>query len=148
MLGAMFLLVMLATDRPGLAARSPFPTSADAREEEPIVLGDAARGREIYHKIGGCSYCHGIDGRITKRPPMPKKLAQDISQLTQPPANLRDPVSLKSENDEDRFVTIKFGHPGTTMVSKRFLRHAEIMDVLAYLAELRGKAASDTRRRP
>ena len=60
-------------------------------------------------------------------------------RLPAPPANLRNPGTLKSRNDEDRFRSIKLGHPGTAMYPKNLLRDEDIRDLIAYLATLRGK---------
>jgi cytochrome c553 len=120
--------------------------SLDLQQE--TALGDADRGRNIYQKIGGCCFCHGYDGDLKKRPPLSPKLAEEIARLNPPPANLRNPASLKSDDDEQRFLSIKFGHPGTAMFSKRFLRDEEIRDLLAYLANLRGESPATRALRP
>jgi mono/diheme cytochrome c family protein len=123
------LLVLLAID---LVA--PGPPGAVAA---PAGAGDAARGRELYHGIGGCAYCHGIAGTLAHRPTMSPELAGEIARLPRPPADLRNPESLRSQDENQRFLSIKFGHPGTAMFGKPFLTDEEIGHLLAYLAVLR-----------
>lgn len=101
--------------------------------------GDAKNGRRLYHEIGGCAVCHGIDGHLNRRPPISAALAKKLDRLSTPPANLRDSATLKSSNDEDRFRSIKLGHPGTAMYPKNLLRDEDIRDLMAYLSTLRGK---------
>lgn len=102
-----------------------------------ILQGDPVSGRQLYHETGGCAICHGIEGRLTQRPPISADLAQRLDRLPVPPANLRNPAGLKSRNDEDRFRSIKFGHPGTAMFPKHLLRDDDIRDLVAYLGTLR-----------
>ena len=125
------LLPYLAVIR-GTASRS-VPT----REPATPLRGDAAQGRQLFHEMGGCAICHGIEGHLDRRPPISKDLAQRLDALPAPPANLRDPAALKAENDEDRFRSIKRGHPGTAMYPKTLLRDEDIRDLVAYLATLR-----------
>lgn len=106
-------------------------------EPDTSLRGDAKAGRQLYHEIGGCAICHGIDGHLHKRPPMSADLAKRLDALPAPPANLRDPAGLKSQNDEDRFRSIKRGHPGTAMYPKTLLRDEDIRDLVAYLSTLR-----------
>lgn len=112
---------------------------APATEPETALRGDAKNGRQLYHEIGGCAVCHGIDGHLNRRPPISADLAKRLDRLPAPPANLRNPGTLKSRNDEDRFRSIKLGHPGTAMYPKNLLRDEDIRDLIAYLATLRGK---------
>lgn len=114
----------------------PAPAGPPARSAAP--LGSAERGRDLY-RSSGCAVCHGIDGDISQRPPVSAELAQKLARLDPPAANLRDPKSLKSEDDAHRFLTIKLGHPRTAMFPKKFLRDEDIRDVVAYLAVLRGE---------
>ncbi len=104
--------------------------------------GDRERGRSIFNGIGGCFNCHGYEGDITRRPRFSPKLADELAHLNPQPADLRNPAGLKSENDEQRFLAIKFGHPGTAMFPKKFLTDQEINHILAYLAALRVEAAA------
>ena len=65
------------------------------------------------------------------------ELREKLSRLQPPPANLRNPASLKAENDHDRFRSIKYGHPGTAMFPKNLLRDDDIWDLIAYLDSFR-----------
>jgi mono/diheme cytochrome c family protein len=100
------------------------------------LRGDAKNGRQLYHEIGGCAVCHGIDGHLNRRPPISGALAKKLDRLPAPPANLRNPATLRSRNDEDRFRSIKLGHRGTAMYPKNLLRDEDIHDLIAYLATL------------
>ncbi|MCW5788207.1 MAG: cytochrome c [Nitrospira sp.] len=125
------LLPYLASIRGTLSRTVPTP--------EPVspLRGDAAQGRQLFHELGGCAICHGIEGHLDRRPPISKDLAQRLDALPAPPADLRNPAALKAENDEDRFLSIKRGHPGTAMYPKTLLRDEDIRDLVAYLATLR-----------
>jgi cytochrome c2 len=119
---------------PGVwAAPSPAPSTAKAK-------GDSERGKKIFNGKGFCYQCHGIDGYISRRPQMAPEMAQMLDRLKPKPADFRNPASLKSKDDKDRFTAIKEGHPGTAMFPKPFLSDEEIADVLVYLAELRAEA--------
>lgn len=120
--------------------RGTAPPSITPPETDASLRGDAKRGRQLYHELGGCAICHGIDGQLTRRPPISKDLAHRLDTLPAPPANLRDPASLTSQNDEDRFLSIKRGHPGTAMYPKALLRDEDIRDLVAYLATLRASS--------
>lgn len=113
--------------------------SAPASTPEPdtSLRGDAKSGRQLYHELGGCAICHGIEGHLNRRPRMSADLAKRLDALPAPPANLRDPATLKSQNDEDRYRSIKRGHPGTAMYPKTLLRDEDVRDLMAYLATLR-----------
>lgn len=76
---------------------------------------------------------------MNKRPPMSTDLIRRLDALPAPPANLRDAATLKSQNDDDRFRSIKRGHPGTAMYPKTLLRDEDIRDLVAYLGTLRDK---------
>lgn len=119
-----------------------------AAEQGERTRGDPERGRQVFHRIGGCSVCHGNEGHLNDRPPLSPKLKEAIDRLNPPPANLRNPAGLKSQNDQQRFLSIKFGHQGTAMFPKRFLRDDEIADVVAYLAVLRGEKVETNRAAP
>lgn len=106
---------------------------------DPSLRGEVNSGRQIYHEIGGCAICHGTEGRLDQRPPISADLAQKLDALPIPPADLRNPATLKSRNDEDVFKSIKRGHPGTAMFPKSLLRDEDIRDLVAYLATLRGE---------
>lgn len=106
----------------------------------PLPAGDAARGKAIFNGLGGCANCHGTDGYIGRRPHKSEALTRGIAKLNPPPADLRNPATLKSQDEAQRFVSIKFGHPGTGMYQKKtLLLDREIADLLAYLAILRAE---------
>jgi len=116
--------------------------SAPAQGEEPVVppppAGDAARGKAIYHGKGGCAFCHGTDGYVVKKPHKTDLHSEAIAKLNPPPADLRNPAALKSRDEMERFLSIKFGHPGTAMFPRKTqLLDREIADLVAYLAVLR-----------
>lgn len=104
--------------------------------------GDAERGRKIFNGKGICSYCHGIDGHIDQRPELTPNTMEAITHRDPPPANLRDPSSLKATTDKARFDAIRDGHIGTAMFPDRTLTDEEIVDTVAYLSTLRGEKAS------
>jgi mono/diheme cytochrome c family protein len=112
--------------------------SSAAREPAGVPEGDVESGRRLYHEIGGCFVCHGVEGHLHRKPNMSAELREKLSRLQPPPANLRNPRSLKAENDHDRFRSIKYGHPGTAMFPKNLLRDDDIWDLIAYLDTLRG----------
>ncbi len=120
--------------------RGPAAPAAVAPAPDTSIRGDAKSGRQIYHEIGGCAICHGIDGHLENRPPIPADLTEKLDRLPVPPANLRDAAGLKSQNDQDRVRSIKLGHPGTAMYPKNLLRDDDIRDLIAYLATLRGES--------
>lgn len=113
---------------------APSPASAPTSH---ILRGDAKNGRQLYHELGGCAICHGIEGDLHTRPPMSADLTRRLDALPAPPADLRNPATLKSQNDEDRYRSIKLGHPGTAMYPKTLMRDEDIRDLVAYLAILR-----------
>ncbi|MDE3120107.1 MAG: c-type cytochrome [Nitrospirota bacterium] len=114
-----------------------------ANEAAPDIIlaapGDAGRGRALFNGIGGCFNCHGYDGVLTRRPDYSPQLAEELSRLNPPPADLRNQADLKAQTEPDRFRSIKFGHPGTAMFPKKFLMDQELADLLAYLATLRAE---------
>lgn len=125
------LLAYLESLRGTAVPGRPMPESDDT------VQGEIESGRRLYHEIGGCAVCHGVEGRLKRKPQMSDELQQKIARLRPPPANLRNPASLKSENDRDRFRSIKYGHPGTAMFPKNLLRDDDVWDLVAYLQTLR-----------
>ena len=122
------------------AAPSPAPSAAKAK-------GDSERGKKIFNGKGFCYQCHGIDGYIGRRPQMAPEMAQMLNRLNPKPADFRNPSSLKSNNDKERFAAIKEGHSGTAMFPKSFLSDEEIADILAYLGELRAEANPPSKRK-
>jgi len=145
---AMYPLSKEALSDEEIRALLPYLASIRGTVSPPAVLpepdtslrGDAKTGRQLYHELGGCAICHGIEGHVHRRPPMSADLAKRLDALPAPPANLRDPATLKSQNDEDRYHSIKRGHPGTAMYPKTLLRDEDVRDLIAYLATLRETA--------
>jgi mono/diheme cytochrome c family protein len=121
--------------------------SAPAGAEEPVVpplpTGDADRGKAIFNGVGGCANCHGTDGYIGRRPHRSDALTRGIAKLNPQPADLRNAAVLKAQDEAQRFLSIKFGHPSTAMYPKKnLLLDREIADVLAYLSVLRAEGSA------
>jgi len=106
-------------------------------EAAALLSGEVESGRRLYHEIGGCFVCHGVEGHLNRKPNMSVDLREKLSRLQPPPANLRNPATLKAEDDHDRFRSIKYGHPNTAMFPKQLLRDDDIWDLIAYLGTLR-----------
>jgi mono/diheme cytochrome c family protein len=113
------------------------PSSVPSKKAGAID-GGIEKGRRVYHEIGGCAVCHGIEGRLKNKPNLSADLKEKLSRLQPPPADFRNHATLKAENDHDRFRSIKYGHPGTAMFPKTLLRDEDIWDLIAYLNSLRG----------
>ncbi len=99
--------------------------------------GDTEAGRQVFNGKGVCYYCHGVDGHRNKPPQLEAETAALIARLDPPPADLRNPKSLRLVSDKARFRAIREGHPGTGMFPDTALTDQEVTDVLAYLALLR-----------
>ena len=142
---AMYPLSMDTLSDEEILALLPYLASIRGTEAPPAsqppspfsLRGDAKIGRQLYHELGGCAVCHGIEGHLQSRPPMSAELVARLNALPHPPADLRHPTGLTSQNDEDRYRSIKLGHPGTAMYPKTLLRDEDIRDLIAYLAVLR-----------
>ena len=120
----------------------PASSPAEGPVVPPLPTGDAARGRTIFNGLGGCANCHGTDGYIGRRPHKSEALTRGIARLNPQPTDLRNPARLKAQDEAQRFVSIKFGHPGTAMYAKKnLLLDGEIMDLLAYLSVLRSEGS-------
>lgn len=133
-------MVLIAALLLGTAGFVPAPASAEEPVAPPLPAGDAARGRTIFHGKGGCAFCHGTDGYVVKRPRKTDLHTEAIAKLDPKPADLRNAAALKSQNDAQRFQSIKFGHPGTAMFPRNTqLLDRDIADLVAYLAVLRTK---------
>ena len=131
-------MVLIAALLLGTAGVVPSPAIGEAPPAPAPPTGNAARGKAIYHGKGGCAFCHGTDGYVVKKPHKTDLHTEAIAKLDPPPADLRNPASLKSQDEAQRFASIKFGHPGTAMFPRKTqLRDSEIADVLAYLSVLR-----------
>lgn len=105
----------------------------------PKIEGNSKEGRKIYNGKGFCYECHGYDGYIDRRPQMEPELSRLIDELDPKPADFRNPSTLQSKNDQERFDTIRKGHSGTNMFPKKFLSDANINDIVAYLSVLRSE---------
>lgn len=105
----------------------------------PKIEGNSEEGRKIYNGKGFCYECHGYDGYIDRRPQMEPELSRLIDELDPKPADFRNPSTLQSKNDQERFDAIRNGHSGTNMFPKKFLSDANINDIVAYLSVLRSE---------
>jgi len=105
----------------------------------PKIEGNSEKGRKIYNGKGFCYQCHGYDGYIDRRPQMTPAMRRMVDELDPKPADFRNPATLQSKNDQERFDTIKNGHSGTAMFPKKFLSDAKINDIVAYLSVLRSE---------
>ena len=105
----------------------------------PKNEGNSEEGRKIYNGKGFCYQCHGYDGYLDRRPQMEPELSRLIDELDPKPADFRNPATLQSKNDQQRFDTVRNGHSGTNMFPKKFLSDANINDIVAYLSVLRSE---------
>ncbi|MBX3235804.1 MAG: cytochrome c [Nitrospiraceae bacterium] len=123
------LLAYLAALRQNGTHEAPTkPASAPA--------GDIASGQRLFHELGGCYICHGLEGNPANRPKLSDKLRQELARLQPPPTDLRNLDQLKTSDDLERFRSIKYGHPGTAMFPKKLLRDEDIWDLIAYIDTL------------
>jgi mono/diheme cytochrome c family protein len=122
------LLAYLATLRGTQAQRAGKMAGSSA--------GNLASGQRLYHELGGCSICHGLHGNPKKLPEVSPKLREELARLQPPPTDLRNAAALKSDDDLQRFLTIKYGHPATAMFAKPLLRDEDIWDLIAYVKSL------------
>jgi mono/diheme cytochrome c family protein len=79
------------------------------RSAAPHVKGNSEEGRKIYNGKGFCFQCHGYEGYIDRRPPMGRDMRRMLDELDPKPADHRNPVTLQSKNDQERFDTIRKG---------------------------------------
>ena len=100
------------------------------------MTGDPERGRGIFSGKGVCHYCHGIDGDLSKKPPLATDTAALIARLDPPPTDLRNPKALHLKTDKQRFRIIREGHTGTGTFTDTTMTDQDIADTLAYLAFL------------
>lgn len=129
-IGSALIVSLLATEGQ-VRAGSPPPKGTAAER------GDVGRGRSLFNGKGICSFCHGTDGFIDRRPQLAPQTAEIIARLNPPPADLRNPAVLRLSTDKERFRAIREGHSGTGMFPDITLEDAEIIDLLAYLSALR-----------
>jgi mono/diheme cytochrome c family protein len=109
------------------------------RSAAPHVKGNSEEGRKIYNGKGFCFQCHGYEGYIDRRPQMGPDMRRMLDELDPKPADHRNPVTLQSKNDQERFDTIRKGHPGTAMFPRKYLSDENINDLVAYLSVLRSE---------
>lgn len=105
---------------------------------------NSEEGRKIYHGKGLCYQCHGYDGYIDRLPEIRPDMREMIDKMNPKPSDFRNPSTLKSKSDPDRFDAIKNGHPNTAMFPHKYLKDSEINDILAYLSILRSEGQSQS----
>jgi mono/diheme cytochrome c family protein len=138
------MLLAILSELPVMSG--PYPVLTAQGENQTVETtrpGDPARGRALFNGHAICSTCHGIDGDPSQKPLMTPNAARAIVGLRPPPANLREPDTLKLRTDQERFDAIRKGHLLTRMepVPESVLSDQEIEDLLAYLAILRAELA-------
>ena len=103
------------------------------KTKSPETRGNTEAGREIFN------------GKA-KLPQLASDTAALIAQLNPPPADLRDPKTLRLNSDKARASAIREGHPGTGMFPTTTLTNQELTDAVSYLATLRkeGHAAANS----
>ncbi len=116
--------------------------AAPSSSRKPASQGNAGTGRSLFNGKGVCYYCHGVDGRIDKRPELAADTAALIARLNPPPADLRNAKALHLKNDKQRAQAIREGHPGTGMFPDTTMTDQELADTLAYLAFLRKEGSA------
>lgn len=118
---------------------------AETREQLRTALGEAydrpvegldnantVNGKLIYDQ--SCASCHGVAG---------KGDGVAGAALNPPPADFTDAFHARYYSDAGRVHIIEKGSPGTAMVGfEGQLEHAQILDVYAYIATMRGAPAS------
>jgi cytochrome c2 len=118
------------------------PTSgniyASAKQELPYELpdglGDAKKGNNLFNGKGACDACHGYLGQVDQ---ILDSTVGQVAEMNPKRPNLRNPQRLKLTTDKQRFRAIKYGIPGTIMVPMPHISDDEIIDMLAYLRDLR-----------
>lgn len=102
---------------------------------EPAAAGkfaDAARGKELFGKW--CAACHGAEGRGD---------GVLANRFAKKPANLVIGPFLYTSDSESIELkisrVIRFGLPGTDMPGHEVLTDSQVMDLGAYVLELRGR---------
>lgn len=128
------LLALWAAGMTGFSAWAASSSSGKA-----TLQGHAETGRSLFNGKGVCYYCHGVDGRIDKRPELAADTAALITRLNPPPADLRNSKTLHLTNDKQRAKAVREGHPGTGMFPDTTMTDQELADTLAYLALLRSE---------
>ena len=130
---AVVLPVSAAVAGPGAASPQPF-------------RGEAEAGRAVFNGKGVCHYCHGQDGQRDRLPKLESDTAALIARLNPPPPDLRNAKTLRLKSDQQRAHAIREGHPGTGMFPDKTMTDQELVDVLAFLAQLRTQTQRGTGR--
>lgn len=129
------VVALLASGIGWIAVSSPWAASTSPGKRSS--QGHAEAGRSLFNGKGVCYYCHGVDGYLKKRPDLADDTAALIARLNIPPADLRNPKTLRLKNDTQRAQAVREGHPGTGMFPDTTITDQELADALAYLAVLR-----------
>ena len=124
------------------------PTSgniyASAKQDLPYELrdglGDATKGKNLFNGKGACDACHGDLGQVDQSL---DRTGGQVAEMNPKRPSLRIPQSLKLTTDKQRFRAIKYGIPGTIMMPMPHISDDEIIDVLAYLRDLRQESNAE-----
>lgn len=124
------------------------PTSgniyASAKQDLPYELrdglGDATKGKNLFNGKGACDACQGDLGQVDQS--FDRTVGQ-VAEMNPKRPSLRNPQSLKLTTDKQRFRAIKYGIPGTIMMPMPHISDDEIIDVLAYLRDLRQESNAE-----
>ena len=103
-------------------------------------LGDAKRGKDLFNGKGACDACHGYLGQVDE---IRDSAVGQAAEMNPKWPNLRNPQSLKLTTDKQRFRAIKYGLPGTVMLPMPHISNDEIIDMLAYLRNLRQESIAE-----
>jgi len=107
------------------------PAESRAIQNPVAASGDSVvAGRTLYHGKGTCSACHGETGRGDG----------PAGVLTRPrPRDFTDPMFHALRSDGELFWTLKYGIPGTGMISfvPRILSEQEAWTVIRYIRTLK-----------
>ena len=87
-----------------------------------LANGDVVKGAQLYQ--GSCMACHGVNADGNG----PAAVA-----LNPAPTNFRTAEFWKGRTDEQLFVAIKSGSPGTSMMPFTHLNPDQIADLVAFL---------------
>jgi mono/diheme cytochrome c family protein len=132
-----FFLVSLSSSQLTYMAGMNAWAGSPPSPKNTTMTGDAERGRAVFNGKGVCYYCHGIDGKMDRRPQLAPDTATLIAQLNPPPVDLRSPKALHLKTDMQRARVIREGHLGTGMFPDTTMTDQELTDTLAYLSILR-----------
>lgn len=108
----------------GLAYEAPVPG---------LDKSDRDHGKLVFDQ--NCAICHGATGRGD---------GEAGKALHPPPSDMTDAFHARYYSDAGRVYVIRYGAPGTAMPAwGSSLTDTEILDVYAYIANLRGAALPD-----